>query len=459
MNTIVSPRTLTTRTCDEALAETLRYVVEQGHSVSTHPTSEPDKGKGSTEVLGFQVQITNPRNRVLVNPERLLNPVGAVARFVWMVAGSDRLEDIAFYEPKVRAYTDNAISVPGSNYGMRLFQPKPGLSQIEGVIERLRAEKGSRRAAAVIWTPEDAVRESQDIPCAFGAFYHVRNEKLTATTVMRSNNAFLLLPYNTFEFGVIAELIAASLNVELGSLVHYAASMHVYDRDIDKARKVVDAFDQVGNAIDVDSPNIAMKPIPNNRDPLQQALELAKLEATLRNDAKTITEAASHQLAEMGTQTLNEYWIDYYRVLMCHALVRVERFTEARELARLLPEYFAARILIQVDDAEAKAAPQFSQGFLFPTEPTAARVREALTPTANEYERAINSLHRQLDELERQDRTIITRTEADELRKVLLSTHSLALAARSEQGSSASDDRLSPSVEETRKALRLIRSS
>ena len=452
MDTVVSPTTLIAKTCDEALARTLQYVIEKGHSVSTRTKADPEKAKDSSEVLGYQIQITDPRNRILVNPIRRLNPVGAVARFVWMVAGSDRLEDIAFYEPKVRSYSDNAISVPGSNYGMRLFQPKPGLSQVKGVIDRLRAEEGSRRAAAVIWTPEDAIRDSQDIPCAFGAFYHVRDGKLTATTVMRSNNALLLLPYNTFEFGVIAELIAASVGVEFGSLVHYAASMHVFDDQRELAQKVIDNFD-------ADFPSIAMKSIPKDQDPLDQALELARLEAKLRNDAKTITKARASELAEMGTQSLDNYWIDFYRVLVCHALVRVGRFPQARELASLLPEYFALGVRFQIDDAETKAEPQLAHGVLFATDTPAARVKEALSPTADEYERAINSLHRQLDELEKQDNTTITRFEAEQLRKELLSTNNLALAARSAPGSPAPDDRLSRSVDEARKALKRIRSN
>jgi thymidylate synthase len=74
----------------------------------------------------------------------------AVARFVWMVSGDDRLADIRFYEEAVTYFSDNQISVPGSNYGTRLFQPRPGLNQIEGVIARLKEDPETRRAAAVV---------------------------------------------------------------------------------------------------------------------------------------------------------------------------------------------------------------------------------------------------------------------------------------------------------------------
>ena len=35
-----------------------------------------------------------------------------------------------------------------------------------------------RRAANVIWKPEDALRISKDIPCAFGLFYFPRDGEL-----------------------------------------------------------------------------------------------------------------------------------------------------------------------------------------------------------------------------------------------------------------------------------------
>ncbi len=106
--------------------------------------------------------------------------------------------------------------MPGSNYGMRLFQPKPNLNQIDGVIKRLQKDRAMRRAAMVVWIPEDAVRESKDIPCAFGSFCVIRDGHLVFITVMRSNNALILLPYNAFEFTLFAEIIATEAGVKLG---------------------------------------------------------------------------------------------------------------------------------------------------------------------------------------------------------------------------------------------------
>jgi thymidylate synthase len=330
---VVGNDSVRTAHVDEAFVDTLEAVLDRGHHFG--PDRAEKSRKGSTEILGFQVLMADARDRITTNPKRPLNVVGAVARFAWMVAGSDRLEDIAFYEPKVRPYTDNMISVPGSNYGMRLFQPRPGLNQLRGVVDRILGEPDSRRAAAVIWTPDDAVRRSNDVPCAFGAFYHVRDGHLVTTTVMRSNNAFLLLPYNAFEFSLIGEMVAAAVGAEMGPYVHYAASMHVLDQESDAAREVIGEYSRTTPK------RRPMPPMPTTPDPLRQAETIARLEAGLRNDPARLNSKPISDLRKQAESELHPYWLAFYDVLLCHMLVRADRATEALELARQLPEYFS----------------------------------------------------------------------------------------------------------------------
>jgi hypothetical protein len=244
-----------------------------------------------------------------------------------MFAGSDRLEDIAFYEPKVRFYTDNKIAVPGSNYGARLFQPRPGTNQIQGVVERLRAEPESRRASAVIWSPEDAVRTSNDIPCAFGVFYHIRGGALTATTTMRSNNAHLLVPYNFFEFSMLAEAVAVECNVPLGDYVHWAASMHLLDRERDQYMDVLDAG--AGQSVE-------MPPMPNNPGPLHQANQLGQYEARLRmaGGARDVL-----QQYDQASEELHDYWRSLLGVLVVHKLLVIQDAGAAATVVDQMPEY------------------------------------------------------------------------------------------------------------------------
>ena len=319
------------RHIDEAFTETLKSVLEYGYHVETYPYSQPDKARGSTEILNFQVSIDNPRDRLLTNPARPFNCVEAIARLVWMLGANNRLEDIAFYQPKARLYSDNQITIPGSSYGMRIFDARPGLNQVEGVIKTLRNEAGSRRGAIVIWLPEDAVRESHDIPCAFGMFFHLRQGRLICTTLMRSNNAFLLLPYNVFEFSLLAEMIATTIGVELGSYVHCAVSMHVYDDQRVRAEEAI----ALHKIVVENQPRQAMPRMPGDPLPFEQANELVRLEAQLHHE---FTLKTPEELFTRG-EKLHEYWRAFYNVLLIQVLAHSGRLSEAKNTARHLPEY------------------------------------------------------------------------------------------------------------------------
>jgi len=313
-------------TVDEALYRTVSDM-RDGVKVETVKNGQAE---GSFEVLHYRTGMTDARARICV--KKPLNLVGAVARLVWMVAGSNRLADIAFYEPKVANYTDDRISVPGSSYGKRLFDAAPGLDQIQGVIRRLSKNQDTRQAAAVVWVPEDAVRESSDIPCTFGMFFHVRQGQLIMRTVMRSNNAFRLMPYNFFEFSMLGEIIAATLGVEMGPYLHDAASMHVYTH-----------VEWASTLAVVDGPageSVTMPPMGHaegGRTAIKQASALARLEAELRH-AYT-REAFAKARSDAGDE-LDPYWLALFNVLAGWGAAARGWSEIVEDVLAQLPDYF-----------------------------------------------------------------------------------------------------------------------
>lgn len=301
-----------------AHVQTARDLKDRGE----HLSGETDSRGASSELLAYTTGMTNPRARISTSPQ--LNTVGAVARFVWLLAGSDRLEDIAYYEPRVRDYTDDGLSVPGSSYGKRLFNPAPGANQIAGVVNELRKNNASRRAAAVVWLPEDAVRESKDIPCTFGLFFHIREGGLIMTTVMRSNNAVTLLPYNFFEFSMLGEIIAAEIDLPFIRYVHWAASMHAFDEMKVPHERIASIKD----------PEAAEMPEMPRGDALKKGAALARHEAALRH-ASDAEEA--HRVAATAISELGAYWSDLFNVLFAYGLAKRGERTGALTVLEQLP--------------------------------------------------------------------------------------------------------------------------
>lgn len=413
------------RDADEAFRRTLSDVLAEGDEVGSGD-------RRSVDMRDYQTGFQDLRARIVTNPVRRLDSVSAVARFVWMIAGNDRLADIAFYAPQVKGYTDDGLTVPGSSYGQRLRRPSPGLDQLPGVVERLRKEPESRRAAAVIWSPEDAVRVSKDIPCAFGVFYRIRGGRLEATTVMRSNNAFRLLPFNVFEFSMLAELVAAELDVEPGRYTHWAASMHVLEQagERAKSKSLVDGPESL---------SAVMPAMPTSGSPLEAARLLAGAEADLRH---TRTTAGVLALRDQTARQLGDYWTALFDVLAVHALRVHGADREAEDLRATIPAYLSDGIR----DAPA-AAPGQAEGQLFLIDMDEARDSSAVR---------VHAALRDEDELAEVLARIVTRYEAGngdqvthaEFAALLGSVDGYALAARSPgEPDDAADDRVLPQVE------------
>jgi thymidylate synthase len=381
---------------DGAYAETLSRVLDHGEVVTGGNSLSVGAGKNSHELLNYSVVLSNPREKLILNEARRIYLPAAVARFVWMMAGSDRLADIAFYEPKVKSFSDDGIAVPGSSYGQRIMRARPGLNQLEAAIGRLIEDSQSRRAAISVYQPEDAVRSSCDIPCTFGLAYHVRGGKLHATTLMRSNNAFLLLPYNIFEFSLLAEVVAAELNVPLGSLTHYALSMHIYEHEVAKSREVIAGYKH--------PPILRNDPVPEipaGSKPLEQIKNLVILEAELRHASEGLTGSNIDEWLARAEAKLDQYWKQFYYLLLLHVvshkcgLLRsdlVQRSIALEALESVIEEPWKSYLTkgtFQVEGAAASSvgkliSPSYEPAKVIPLRNT--RAHRELRDRAEEYE-------------------------------------------------------------------------
>lgn len=190
-------------------------------------------GQLTREFVNYTFTIDSALNR-LPSPSAIpptFSLLTAAARFVWMMAGSDRMESIRHYSQGVEKFTDDGFVVPGSSYGRRLFYAQVGLDQIANVVRILKEDRSSRRAMATVFQPEDTARDSADIPCTYGLSFLIRDDQLHVTTIMRSNNAWTLLPYNIFEFSLLDEVVACRIGVPIGSYTHHCISLHLYETD------------------------------------------------------------------------------------------------------------------------------------------------------------------------------------------------------------------------------------
>ncbi|MET3413803.1 thymidylate synthase [Methylobacterium sp. 1030] len=330
-----------------------------------------DKVRDSTrERLGYRFILEDMRARIVASDLYGLDLRAAVARFVWMASGNNRLADIAFYVPKAKDFTDDDIVMPGSSYGHRMRYPSPGIDQIEGVIGRIRKDPASRRGAVSVFHPNDAVRDSRDIPCLFGLIFHPRDGVLHASVMMRSNNAATLLPFNLFELSLLSEVVAVEAGLVPGQLSYTAGSMHLFDRDRDRLLAKLPGAGPCRSQ--------PMGAMPSEPSPLEQIKALALFEAELRHGSGGIDAHNVGEWIDRAKSALHPYWQQLAYMLLASVVERVsERAALDRIKDMLLPEWSG---LMTWRTAKPRADVAASAGDLFSMPGAAAEAAANVVP-------------------------------------------------------------------------------
>ena len=155
------------------------------------------------------------------------------AEALWILSGDDTVDGIAPYNAAIAAFSDDGKTFYGA-YGPRVT------TQLPHVINALCADRDTRQAVLTTWRPSPP--PTKDVPCTVALTFEIRDDALSCHAFMRSSDAWLGLPYDVFNFSLIAARVACAVNlksaqrVKLGNLYLTAVSSHLYARDHDIAR-------------------------------------------------------------------------------------------------------------------------------------------------------------------------------------------------------------------------------
>jgi thymidylate synthase len=200
-----------------------RMILDNGEEVSP-------RGEKTMEVLGASFTLRDPRDSL---------PVGTGRGVVKALAATETLQLIGgFHDPvtlvKAAPHFAGYLGVDGKQrapYGPRLAY------QIPVAIERLTQDPDSRQAQVVVWQPDlDNHHGLHDYPCTTSLQWFIRGDYLHMQVHMRSNDFWLGVPYDVFQFTQLQLALASILRVEPGPYRHSAASLHIYEKHWEKAR-------------------------------------------------------------------------------------------------------------------------------------------------------------------------------------------------------------------------------
>ena len=171
---------------------------------------------------------------IITLPERKLSYSFMFGEAAWMLEGRNDVESVSKYVDGVKRFSDDGVTFFGA-YGPKI------ITQTTYVVDTLIKDNDSRQGVLNIW--RENPRSSKDIPCTLSLQFFLReasdNLWLHTVATMRSNDAWLGTPYDTFNFSAISFYIACCLNFrglkcKLGSLNIQAGSRHIYENDFKK---------------------------------------------------------------------------------------------------------------------------------------------------------------------------------------------------------------------------------
>lgn len=212
-------------------------------AVLSHGALVSPRGKVTKEILQ-RTMVVDMNRPVLVLPERKLSYRFMAAEAFWILMGDDRVESIAPYNKAIANFSDDGVTFFGA-YGPKVVQ------QLPYVIRKLAEDPDTRQAGLTIW--RESPPATKDVPCTVAMFFNIRQGRLNANVFMRSSDVWLGVPYDAFNFSMVAHYICGALN-QLGRLpalggellapgvLHLtAASSHLYEENWPEAQSCLSA--------------------------------------------------------------------------------------------------------------------------------------------------------------------------------------------------------------------------
>lgn len=195
------------------------------------------------------ITYTHPRERVLFNVGRDVNPFANLFESLWMISGRNDLDPIAYFTPRFKEFSDDGGITQPDTYGYR-WRKHFGWDQIKASIEELRRDPNSRRVVISMWDPGykyDCIDEhysevsegdfgrmtspegTKGVPCNLEVLFEVVDKAVNMTVFNRSNDLVLgALGANVVHFSFLLEYVACALGLDVGKYHQVTNNLHVY---------------------------------------------------------------------------------------------------------------------------------------------------------------------------------------------------------------------------------------
>lgn len=207
---------------DKTVEELCKHSVDLGNDIYV-----------AHEMINAHLVLTDPTHNTMCNSKRKMPIRYAIGELMWYLSRNRTADAIAPFSKFWQKIAEEDGTV-NSNYGWCIFD-KYNFDQWLMVKRLLIKNPASRQAVIHIKEARDlASYPTKDVNCTLTLQFFVRNGKLDLIVNMRSNDIWLGLPYDLFNFTCMQILMAMELGIEVGTYYHNAGSLHMYTRDVEK---------------------------------------------------------------------------------------------------------------------------------------------------------------------------------------------------------------------------------
>ncbi len=218
-------------------------------------------GTGTRSVFGRQFRFDLTKGFPLVSVKRV--PFrSCVAEMVGFLEGATTIA--RFHELGTKVWdgfgADDSVGSLGPIYGSqwRSWEAASGDSydQLATLIDGLKHRPTSRRHILEGWNvaflPDESISPGQNAeagrmclpPCHKSLQCYVRDGYLDAMVYVRSNDAFLGMPFNIAGYAMVIHLLAREVGLRPGELVYTVGDLHLYENHVEQARIAVERTPQ-----------------------------------------------------------------------------------------------------------------------------------------------------------------------------------------------------------------------
>lgn len=196
--------------------------------------SRSPRGMKTLELANTTVVLEDPRKSHPVGIGRRYSPAIAAAEALSLVGGVADPFLMLSVGSRFKLFMDGG-QLHGA-YGPRVRD------QFPKVHNRLREDADTRQAVLQVWDSKYDLSDHwvpRDPPCTLSLTFALVDDRLEMGTVMRSNDLWYGTAHDFPMFTALQLTMASALGVEPGPYVHFAHSLHLYERNFDAAEQLL----------------------------------------------------------------------------------------------------------------------------------------------------------------------------------------------------------------------------